>query len=939
MIYSVGLSDDFADELTTFVLEQYQTNPFNMANTEIILPTKRACLTVKEAFLRASKSKSLLLPKLTPLYEMDNLDEDLPPKMSKLNRIFLLAKLCQAKPNICSADKAVMVAIGLSELLDEFYQYETDVSKLTTLVQEKQFADHWNETVVFLDIIHTVWPQILSEYGQIDEMDYTVRMIKSFAKKWQNNPPAHSIIMAGFDGAIPAVIELARVIHSLPNGIIFLNGVNTHLTQKEFNNLPPIHAQYPLKRLLDALKIKPNELTDLSRLAPQAELLMHETLKPADKTDTWQFVQGITQKSLAHVKRYDCENTAQEALTVALILRGVLETPEKTAAFVTTDRALARRVCIEMKRWGIELDDSAGMPLSQTPVGTYLSLLSSLALTPQDGNHLLALLKHPLSADTINPTKLRLKIKKAEKTARKNNTKLEYETNTDLSKLYQVFTKNILVPFSTLLKTHIEVAEALATSHDKSGYERLWSNEAGQVAYTFLTNVFEYADLLGDIEPTYYPKILEILMSSLTVRPKYGMHPRLDILGPIEARFHRPDVVILGGLNEGTFPQLPETGPWLNRPMRTSLGLPAPENKIAMAAMDFANCFCAKEVYLTRSLKNEGAPTIPSRFLSRLEAVLTAANITWNLSKTPARLLDAPNQTEAIVRPAPKPPLVARPQKLSVTKIELWMRDPYAIYARYILKLYPLNPLETPQKQQIFGNAVHKSLEYFVKDNPLSLDLDILINLGENNLKSAGFNDGDLAFYMPKFQAIASWFINRQIERIDQIKTSFVEQTGECVIEDMMGRPFTLSGTADRIDLMKDGSVEIIDYKTGMPPSIKEVYAGFAPQLPLEGYLLTQGGFQEIGKRHVSDLAYWRLASKIQNAKITSVLNKKSEEDNLIEQTYLGLKKLITIFNDENVAYESCPAPKIAPRYNDYEHLSRAKEWLTQEDEEETQDD
>ncbi|MBR5129905.1 MAG: PD-(D/E)XK nuclease family protein [Alphaproteobacteria bacterium] len=935
MIYNIGLNEDFAERLSSFVLEKYKSNPFGMACVEIILPTKRACLTVKEAFLHASQDKSLLLPKLTALYEMDNLDEDLPPKMPKLNRTLLLTKLCSAKPNIASIDKAVMIAIGLGELLDEFYQYEADVSLLNTLVQEKQFAEHWNETVTFLDIIHTTWPKILAEYGQIDEMDYTIRMIKSYAKKWADIPPTHPIIMAGFDGAIPAVIELAKVVNSLEDSVLFLNGVDTLLSPDEFKSLPPIHAQYPLKRLLDALKIYPNEILNYSSEKSESELLMHEVLKPAEETDSWQYVQGITSNSLSHIKRFDCENTSHEALTVALLLREVLETPTKTAAFVTTDRALARRVSVEMKRWGIELDDSAGTPLLQTPIGIYLLLLSNVALTPQNGNNLLALLKHPLSADTINPTLLRLKIKNAEKKARRDNTLLEYQTNTDLSILYQLFTKNILYPFEVLLKTHIEVAEALATSHDRAGYERLWENDAGQVAYTFLTELLQYAHLLGDIDPAYYPKILELLMASLTVRPKYGMHPRLDILGPIEARFHKPDVIIVGGLNEGTFPQLPDMGPWLNRPMRVSLGLPAPENKIAVSAMDFANCFCAKEVYLTRSLKNDGAPTIPSRFLSRMEAVLTAADITWTLNETLASLLDKPHKNDPIIRPAPKPPVSARPQKLSVTKIELWMRDPYAIYARYILKLYPLNSLETPQKQVLFGNAIHKSFEFFIEQNPHSLDLDALLKLGENNLKSAGFNEGELAFYMPKFKAIASWFIARQAERIDHVKLSFVEQTAECIIEDMLGHPFTLYGTADRIDLMKDGSVEIIDYKTGTPPSAKEVRAGYAPQLPLEGYLLSQGGFNKVGAKHISDLSYWRLSSKFENAKITSVLNKKETDFNVVENSYLGLKKLITIFNDENVAYESCPAPEFAPRYNDYEHLSRSKEWLTVEDEEE----
>ncbi|MBO7257404.1 MAG: hypothetical protein J6V11_00515, partial [Alphaproteobacteria bacterium] len=458
MIYSIGLSEDFSDKLASFMLDKYRNNPFEMACTEIILPTKRACLTVKEAFLRASQESSLLLPKLTALYEMENLDINLPQKMSKLNRTLLLSKLCGAKPNIGSLDKAVMVAIGLGELLDEFYQYETDINLLPTLVQEKQFADHWNETVIFLDIIHTVWPQILAERGQIDEMDYRIRMIKSYAQKWREFPPSHPIIMAGFDGAIPAVIELAKTVNSLPNGILFLSGVDTCIQSDDFDKLPLTHPQYPLKRLLDGLNMKPQDIQTNATIT-EPERLMHETLKPAEQTDSWQHIQDMTAQSIAHIKRFDCDNTALEALTVALLLREVLQTPEKTAAFITTDRALARRVSVEMKRWDIQLDDSAGTPLSQTPVGVYLSLLSEMALNPDSGTHLLALLKHPLSADQDYPTTLRVKIKSAEKSARSENRSLSYQTNTDLSDLVHVFSNRSLVSFKTLLETHIKTAE------------------------------------------------------------------------------------------------------------------------------------------------------------------------------------------------------------------------------------------------------------------------------------------------------------------------------------------------------------------------------------------------------------------------------------------------------------------------------------------------
>lgn len=940
MIYNVNLSDDFADKLTEFILQQNDDNSFLMAKTQVILPTKRACKTVRDAFLRVSKNKSMLLPQLTPLYELDNLHVALPPKMPALERTMLLAKLCMAKPNITGADKAVMVAIGLGDLLDEFYQYEIDIDRLNTLVQERQFADHWNETVEFLDIIHTYWPQILSERGQIDEMDFTIRMIKSYAENWRQNPPEYPVIMAGFDGAIPVVIELAKIVHKLPNGTLFLNGVNTSLSRTDFNALPRIHPQYPLKRLLDGLGVLPEQVHNFLPDITPAETLMHEALKPAEQTDTWQYISDITPAALQHVTRIDCDGTAEEALTVALLLRQVLETPEKTAAFVTTDRSLARRVICEMKRWGIQLDDSAGSPLSQTPVGIYLSLLCEYAVK-KDGASLLALLKHPLSADGINPTEVRQKIKAAEYQARKHHTSLAYDLNTDLSAFTNIFGDNVLTPFAVILKEHIGAAERLATSHDRTGIERLWGNEAGETAFQFITGLLEYADLLGDIEPNSYPNVLNLLMSRLTVRPKYGMHPRLDVLGPIEARLHQPDVIIVGGLNEGTFPQLPETGPWLNRPMRDALGLPPLENKIAVSAMDFANCFCGKEVYLTRSLKNDGSPTIPSRYLSRIEAVLTAAKVPWKIHQPAwARLMDKPAHFEPIQRPAPTPPVEARPTALSVTKIETWMRDPYAIYARYILNLSPLDDLESRKKNSLFGTAVHQALEVFVKENTNPDYKNKLMQLGVESLKENGFDAADMAFYFPKFEVIADWFLSQQKERT-AVRSSLPEKSAQLVLNLPDNQTFTLTGKADRIDIMQDGSAQVIDYKTGTVPKPKEVKKGFAPQLPLEGYLLLNNGFAEISATNVSDMLYWKLSGKPGKSCVTSVTSGKEKVSvsEMIKDAGERLMQLVTVFNDEKTAYESCPAPEKAPRYNDYEYLARAKEWQTAEEEEDDNDD
>lgn len=934
MIYNVNLSDNFADKLTEFVLSKEFASPFEMARVQIILPTRRACRTVKEAFLRASQERTLLLPKLTPLYELDDLHTELPPTMPNIRRIMLLAKLCLAKPGVGTPDKAVMVGMGLASMLDEFYQHEADIGKLDDLVQEKQFAEHWNETVEFLDIIHKSWPKILAENGQIDEMDYTIRMIKATTLKWRQEKPGHHIIMAGFDGAIPAVIELAKVVADLPKGDLFLYGVDTTLKEKEFKNLPDNHYQFAFKKLLEALKIEHRVIKTFSS-CNSCENLLSEAFKPAQETNTWQYIDALDKETLKNVTRYECDTLNEEALTVALILRQVLETPEKTAAFVTNDRLLARRVIVEMKRWDIELDDSAGTPLYQTQIGVFLLLIADMALKGGTGPSKLALLKHPLSADKMNPIVFRAKVKTAEFEARLKNQKLEIQTQTDLVPFVARFQNNILVPFKTLLQEHITLAESLATSHDRTGIERLWNTDAGQNAYKLLTELLQYAEILGEIEPAFYPTVLKLFMSNISVRPRYGMHPRLDILGPIEARMNQADVMIIGGLNEGSFPQIPEAGPWLNRPMRKALQLPSVESKIATAAMDFAHCLCAKEVYLTRSLKADGSPTIPSRFLSRIEAVLKAGDIIWE-KRIPhlARLVDKPTQLMPVERPAPKPPLNARPRSLSVTKIELWMRDPYAIYARYILKLYPLDNLEMLQKGLLFGNAAHKALERFIKQNPYSLDEKKLLAFGEDTFKSCGFDEGDLAFYMPKFENIAKWFLSKQVDRQDQVSQSIVEQKGEIILS-LPNGPFKLSGTADRIDMFKDGSLEIIDYKTGSVPTPKEVHAGFAPQLPLEAYILQQNGFENIKSTQISNLSYWKLSGKTDSSKITSLKGSDDKElQTLIAKSAEGLKSLIYTFDNENTPYESCPAPEKAPRYNDYEHLSRAKEWLNAEEDE-----
>ena len=579
-----------------------------------------------------------------------------------------------------------------------------------------------------------------------------------------------------------------------------------------------------------------------------------------------------------------------------------------------------------MKRWGITLDDSAGTPVLQTETGIFLTLIARLGATHKNQADLLALLKHPLSADGQNPMQFRKQIKAAEKAARERSIPFNPTLNTHLDTFVSLFDNNTLTPFRTILTEHIRLAESLAASSDRTAQERLWGTDAGKVIFDFLIHLIEEADLIGDIEPAFYPGILNILLGDLSVRATYGMHPRLDILGPIEARFHHTDICVIGGLNEGVFPPLPETGPWLNRSMRKTLNLPQPERKISELAADFAHSFCAPKVYLTRAQKADGAETIPSRFLARLEAVLMGRNIPFPvLSSDFGTALDRPEQAESIRRPQPCPPVSARPDRLSVTRVETWMRDPYTIYARYILGLFPLKELNSDQKQQQYGIAIHNALESFIRENPNQCDKGRLMALADQYLTEAGMSVSDKAFYLPRFEQAADFIIAEQSATAGKIEVSHTETEGSFTF-DVDGKPFTLTGKADRIDVFKNKSARILDYKTGTVPSPKEVASGYAPQLPLEALIFQKGGFKDLKALPLSDLAFWKLAAKTEDCKVVSLTQKISAE-NLVQDSFNGLVNLIHTFNNPETPYEACPVAGKEPTYNDYEHLSRFAEW------------
>ena len=955
-VQNMPLSLSLADELAKKLLQDGKKDPLELANTVVILPTKRAILTLKEAFVRQSGGEVFLLPKILALKSLEETaffeSNDILPAIDVLERKAILTSMIMADyakygVDNPTPDKAAALADSLAEFLDELERSETDFGEIKNLVPE-DFAIHLQSILAFLELILKDYPKILLQKGKINPAAREVQLIYAKAKQWEEKPAKYPVIVAGITGSLPSTAKLLSVVANMPKGLVILPALDTEMDDEAWKAVSEMSPQFAMKELLLKMGVERKDVPDFVP-APSQEsqknLFIREIMRPSETTDKWRELKGkISKDALANVMRIDAENEGDEALAVALILRQVLEEEGKRAVLVTTNRDLAKRVSVQMLRWGVDLNDSAGKKLADTKEGIFFNLLADAAASRDDAK-MLALLKHPLSAAKMNVADFKPYVRKWEKSVRLGKPfALDLESKgVDLAGFFSLFEAGEEVDFLKMLKAHVKLAEQLATSADRSANERLWKGDGGQVAADAISKLFVYGGCIGKINPIYYPALFKSFMSGFEARPTYGFHPRLDILGPIEARLQIADVVVIAGLNEGSFPRLPDADPWFSRQMRAQIGMPSKDEEIGIAAHDFTCLFSFPKVYLTRAKKEAGTPTIPSRWLFRMDTVLQAAGIDDAIKSAEfldfAEELDMPNPDEikAMSPPQACPPSNVRPRRMSVTEIEKWMRDPYSIYAKHILGLVPLKEIDYQPGAAEYGTAVHNSLEQFVNTFGKSMPenaFDELLKIGEQEFARQGIKGADLAFYFSRFERVAEWFVAKQKEEAGLIADTFCEVKGEIKIPSA-GGDFTLSGKVDRIDILNDKKVRIVDYKTGGVPSSKQVHAGFAPQLPLEGVMFEKGAFIAKGvpcKSKVGELQYWKLAGSAKGVSISSAVGEDGSVDEEIAKAYEGLAELVRKYDDEKTPYLAAPRFSVMPSYSDYEYLERIKEWAVKDD-------
>jgi len=710
-VFTIAASAPFAETLARGLIARAGDDPLALSSAIIYLPTRRAARGFGDAFAQVMGGAALL-PQFRPLGDSEE-DEllfdaaseglELAPAIAPLRRQLLLARLIRqwdrtGRGGLLSFAQSAALADSLAKLMDEVETQGCDLSKLKDLAPAG-LAEHWEGVSRFLELLRDQWPAILAAEKATNPAARRIEALRALTRRLQASPPSGLVIAAGSTGSIPATAELLSAIARLPQGAVVLPGLDQALDADSWERLDPGHPQYGLRQLLQTIGVEREDAKDwfAAETNQAREALLTEILRPAPTTDAWRELvhqgDGEIREGLKDIGLIQAADPAQEALAIALALREALEAPGRTAALVTPDRNLARRVVAEMTRWNITIDDSAGRPLAHTAAGTFLCLLAEAAQARFAPVPLLALLKHPFSRRGHDSAAFRARARELDRwclrgprpdpglagvtraIAKASDARLPppaealdrlaawwNEIADILAPLEDLFAQGD-APLETLLDATIAAAEALACDENETCI--LWANDDGEAAANLAAALKLAAENLEPMEPGSWPPLFRNLAMKVSVRTAFGRHPRLAILGPLEARLQRFDLVVLGGLNEGTWPRAAGTDPWFSRPMRTTLGLEQPERGIGLSAHDFAMLAAGPRVLLSRALKADGAPTIASRWLQRLTQLTRGLGLEDRLAPKldytgiAARMMDVPLDAR-LPRPAPTPPVAHR---------------------------------------------------------------------------------------------------------------------------------------------------------------------------------------------------------------------------------------------------------------------------------------
>ena len=955
----------------------------------ILLPTRRAARLFGEILRVKSGATAMVLPRIKPIGDLDEdrlQDEsvagDLPPPLSRsatLMALFDLSKawardhggIAFAREIATSPVQCLNLAQSLLELLETMETQEFDFSRLEE-AYDADLSDHRTAILGLLTLLSDQLPALYARSGAMGGVARRSKMIRLEARRIQE---AHRgpIIAAGSTGTIPATRALLAAIARHPQGAIVLPGLDLLADDESWAALPPEHPQFALKQLLAELEVTRSQVATLGPAATPRQHLASELMRPTATAERWHQTlpprKPVIAAAMAGLHIIAAPDRQIEARSIALLLRETLEHPGRTATLVTPSTDLATRVAAELKRWNIAITSSAGLTLSRVGPGRTLDLLLETVLAGFTAESLLAFLHDRSVSLGEGHAALERSLQNLEIVAWRGTVMgLHAGSISSLVAISQQahagnhhahpLVKALKVEDWAALQALADQLDALLAplkspppqgmKHHLALVRRIlqqfcpdvdWAQTVNAALADFFEELAEGASHMAGAEFSESLLLLQNLLRMAPAPPTAAGHPRIAILGTLEARLMPTDVLVLGGLNETVWPVLTDSGAWLNRTMREKLGLPQPERDVGLAAHDFEQGFAYPDVTLTYAARLGGAPAAPSRWLLRLKTVLAAAGVSAEpATRTPwvelALALGAPHEGLALTGPVAKPkavpPVAARPKKFSVTEIERLVRNPYAIYARRILELEPLPAFGASADAALRGSVFHDAIALW--NTAQAPDEDSLLAAGKAVFKAYEDVPEIQNFWWPHFRRVAAWLAEQE-EELKHALLHIHTELGGRIGFDVEGESHTLSARADRIDVLTNGSARLIDYKTGKPPSADQIETGLSPQLTLETAILLHGGFANLRPGSANEALYLRIAGGLDGLARQPVTKSKGPTLETLAQKHLdGLQSLLALYRREAMPYE--PRLRVFKEDDaaDYDHLSRYREWQLAQD-------
>lgn len=978
-VYSIAAHRGFADALVAGLLPRYRHPDLGLARLTLLLPSRRAERTITEAFIRLA-GEGLLLPRMAVIGDLD-LDEtlgslldpmgagaEIAPAADPTRRWLRLAELIReeladkaprgaallrlAREHAETMDRLLVEDIGPEELLQD---------RVVDLVGD--LSGHWQDGLRLFARLQVRWLDELRARGELDASARRNRLFDHAARRWRQAPPATPIVAAGITSAAPALARLLRVISELPASAVILPDLDLAMDDRVWAELgcagapaeaggPPFargdavtHPQYHLKLLLNRMGISRHEVqpwhrAGLAAAAPERSRAISNLFLPSEASACWVDL-ASTERRLSKLRLMECANPEEEAQAIALLVREAVEQPERRVAVITPDRGLAGRIIAHLRRWNITADDTAGRPLSQTAAGRLLLLLAEVMAENAAPVPLMALLEHPLSGageDRANwleyarTLELRLRGPRPGPGLDTLDGLIETISKTGPAiKDWWAHVRGIIDPLMKLggePQAHLSgLLDALAEAAESLCGDAIWAREDGRALARLVEEIRDQAQAVGTaLDPRELPAVLRDAMDRVAVRPPWGGHPRVAIYGLLESRMTRADLVICAGLSEGSWPGSAAPDPLLAPAVLRALGIPGPDFRIGLAAHDLAGAMGAPEVVLSRSQRDARGPTIPSRFLLRVRALLGTDLLPRHVEARPvalARALDLAHPAPPYPQPKPCPSERQRRVDVSVTALDRLRSDPYQFYAQAILGLRPLDLLDAPPSAAWKGTAVHEILRRWHEQGGALRDIAL------QTLEEMNAHPLMRSLWQPRLLKGLEW-IEQQVLRQEGRKPVAWEQAGEMCV-----RGIRIYGRVDRIDALEGGELAIIDYKTGGPPTGPEVKSGYALQLGTLGLIAQAGGFLGV-KGDPTRFEYWSLGSDKKSetgfgyirSPVKVGKNKSEiEAEDFLPRTDEFLNDALDRWILGDDPFTARLNPDVAG-YADYDQLMRLDEWI-----------